>query len=417
MTSGKFTSFPIDEIWVDRTKRQRTELGDLTSLKDSIQKRGLINPPTIKRDGELIAGERRWTSCKQLGWTHIPVQFVEDLDELECHLIELEENTRRSDLTWQDRCKAVKQYHELKVKTEPQWSQQRTADALGEGLSVINHALAIAKELEAGNERVIAAPKLSVAKNIVARTVERRKAATALEIEATMADKPAAEKPPVPLLHADFTEWAQTYDGPKFNVIHCDFPYGIDADKHAQGAAAKFGGYADSPDAYWQLLEVLAFGMDRFVTPHAHLIFWFSMDFFEPTKERLTKMGWKVSNFPLIWFRSDNSGILPDPHRGPRRVYETALFATRGDPKVVQAVSNLFAHPNTKRVHMSEKPLAMVRHFLRMIVDENSAVLDPTCGSGNAIRAAVDLGAARALGLERNAEFHENAVAAWDEIG
>jgi predicted RNA methylase len=40
-------------------------------------------------------------------------------------------------------------------------------------------------------------------------------------------------------------------------------------------------------------------------------------------------------------------------------------------------------------------------------------MLDPTCGSGNAVKVAQLLGAERVLGLELNAEFHERAVAAW----
>ena len=31
-----------------------------------------------------------------------------------------------------------------------------------------------------------------------------------------------------------------------FNFIHCDFPYGINADGFDQGSAAEMGGYEDS---------------------------------------------------------------------------------------------------------------------------------------------------------------------------
>ena len=54
---------------------------------------------------------------------------------------------------------------------------------------------------------------------------------------------------------------------------------------------------------------------------------------------------------------------------------------------------------------MSEKPEPMLRHFFGMLVDENTVLLDPTCGSGSALRAANSLGARFVLGLERNAEF------------
>lgn len=66
---------------------------------------------------------------------------------------------------------------------------------------------------------------------------------------------------------------------------------------------------------------------------------------------------------------------------------------------------------------MSEKPRPMLRHFFRMFVDEHSRVLDPTCGSGNALRVAHDLGAAFCLGLEKEKEFFDRAVTAWSEEG
>jgi DNA modification methylase len=44
-----------------------------------------------------------------------------------------------------------------------------------------------------------------------------------------------------------------------------------------------------------------------------------------------------------------------------------------------------------------------------MFIDENSIVLDPTCGSGSALRAAESLGAAHILGIEINRDFTERA--------
>lgn len=58
---------------------------------------------------------------------------------------------------------------------------------------------------------------------------------------------------------------------------------------------------------------------------------------------------------------------------------------------------------------MSEKPQAVLRHFFRMLVDNHSSVLDPTAGSGSAIRAAVATGANRYLGIELNKEFADYA--------
>lgn len=414
MTSGTFHNVEVSSIFVNRESRQRRELTNIDELAESIHRHGLIHPPVIKRDGELIVGERRFTAIKKLGWTHMPVQYIDELPEQELRAVELEENLRRVDILWQDECEAVAQYHDLRAAEAPDWTYVQTASALGMSDSEVYQKTRVAQELRSGNQRVLEAPKYSTARGIVERSTERQKAAA---IEAIEGPKQEVEEvqSDVPLLNLDFHEWQPRYTGPKFNLIHCDFPYGIKANKHNQGAAASFGGYADDPDIYWQLIARLGDAMENVVADSAHLIFWFSMDYYERTREALAAMGWSVNPFPLVWFKSDNTGILPDPNRGPRRLYETALFASRGDRKIVSAVGNCTAASTTKTVHMSEKSLPMLKHFMRMVVDEHSQVLDPTAGSCNALKAAASLGAGKVLGLEQSPEFHRLAKEHWND--
>ena len=405
MTSGKFTSFPIEGIWVDRDSRQRKTMSpeSISSLAQSIAKIGLINPITIERSGQLRTGETRWAACRSLGWTSIPVQFVEDLDEAELQLIELDENVKRTNLSWQEECEAVGRYHALRKSLVPDWTQVQTADALGLSEPAITARLDVYQEMQNPESRVHQATKMSEARTIVTRVKERR-AAAILDSIAPPSAKPERE---VPLLNADFNEWAPAYRGPKFNFLHCDFPYGINADAQQQGGnTVVMGEYDDSPDVYFQLLDTLRSAMENVVAESAHLLFWFSMRFYNNTVLRLTEMGWRVDPFPLVWHKSDNVGLLPDPLRGPRRTYEVALFASRGDRKIVQPVANSISSPTTKQIHMSEKPLPVLSHFFRMVIDEYSSVLDPTAGSANSIRAARKMGAASALGIEKATEFY-----------
>lgn len=407
MTSGTFQTFPVASIFVDRPNRQRRELKDIESLAKSIADVGLIHPPVIRRSGELIVGERRFTAIKSLGWTDMPVQFIEDLDERELKKVELEENTRRVDITWQEQTAAIAEYHRMKVEEEPTWTMRQTAEALGRSDQTISDSLAVKKEIESGNKLVIEAPKLSTAINVTRRKLERKRDAVAASIPTIGTEEaPPPPKPEAPLMNRDFLEWSATYGGPKFNLIHCDFPYGVGMHKSDQGAGKEFGTYADDEDVYWKLLDGLARAMSNVVHESAHLIFWFSMDFYEETRKALEAMGWTISPFPLIWMKSDNTGIIPDANRGPRRIYETAFFGTRGDRKIVSAVSNATLAPGReKSLHMNEKPISMLKHFMRMLVDETSMVLDPTCGSANALKAAKELGASEVLGLEKDETF------------
>lgn len=419
-TTGQFAHVPVDSIFVNREARQRKTLENIDELADSIARVGLIHPPVIERSGELRVGERRWTAVQQLGWTTIPVQYVDELDETELQLLEYEENVKRVNLPWQEDCMAVAHYHKLQESRDPSWTQAQTAEMLGMPRSLVTEKLSVAKELERGNARVVEAPKFSVAKNVVARVKERAETSS---IAAAVAATPIIanfEKPApraVPIINEDFHEWAAGYsEDSRFNLIHCDFPYGINADQHDQGQAASQGGYADGFDVYTELIDTLEQNMDTVVATSAHLIFWFSMDYYQYTFDRLTTMKWKVNPFPLIWFKVDNTGILPDPQRGYRRNYETAFFASRGDRKLTAkgAVSNITAHPGRgKSLHMSEKPIPMLKHFLGSVVDEYTSFLDPTCGSGNAVKAAQQLGAPTVLGIERDNEFYQRAKEAY----
>jgi hypothetical protein len=76
----------------------------------------------------------RLEAVRTLGWTSLPVQFVDDLDPTELLLLELEENTKRLDITWQENCAAVHKYHELRLAKDPAWTAARTAEALGESV-------------------------------------------------------------------------------------------------------------------------------------------------------------------------------------------------------------------------------------------------------------------------------------------
>ena len=58
---------------------------------------------------------------------------------------------------------------------------------------------------------------------------------------------------------------------------------------------------------------------------------------------------------------------------------------------------------------MSEKPTLVLEHFFRMLVDETTVMLDPTCGSGNAVKVAEALGANWSTGLEIDPKYVEGA--------
>lgn len=436
MTSANFSSHPIASIIVE-PDRQRKELRGIEELAESIARLGLINPIVITDEGVLVAGERRLTACRSLGWDRIPVQFTSDLDEYTLQCIEFEENVKRSDLTWQEEVEAVARLHALKQTHEDTWSASNTADLLGYSPDYVEARLKVAKAMD--NPAVAKAEAFSTARNIVQRDIERKKSSALLSVATAPLpglsaeeksrefvdsvdmegwDQPRAAPPPPPILNTSFINWQVDYTGPKFNLIHCDFPYGINVADAPRMGASIADHYDDSPDVYWKLVASLGHAMENVVAESAHLIFWFSPKYYCDTRSALERMGWTLADYPLIWHKSDNTGVAPDPQRGPRNTYEMAFFGHRGDRKITAAgcKSNSFGFPGRRgpdSIHVSEKPMPMLRHFFEMVCDDYSHVLDPTCGSANALKVAEELGAARVLGIEQMPEFYQIACANW----
>lgn len=72
----------------------------LKELKESIRSEGLLQPIVVRRKGkeyELIAGERRWRACKELGHMTVLVRVMEVSDSSSA-VLALIENLQRSDL-------------------------------------------------------------------------------------------------------------------------------------------------------------------------------------------------------------------------------------------------------------------------------------------------------------------------------
>lgn len=397
------TSFLIESIRLERGTRQRSEITQdaVDEMADSFARLGQLQNIVLRRDGTLVIGETRYTAARQLGWTHIEVTFTDEMDERVLHSMELEENIKRTDLPWQDQVKAVKRYHELQKDLQGDWSHEATAQALGISAVTVQKYIGVAKAIEDGNERVINAPRLSTAKGIVIRENERARSDEAALL-------PEMEDEADKILNVDFREWVKTYSGSPFNLIHCDFPYGIGADKFNQGAASTFGGYEDSRETYWSLVDALLENRQKLLGDSGHVFFWFSMALYSETLARLKEFFW-VDPYPFIWYKSDNKGTLPWPDKSGRRLYEVAFLCSYGDRKIITPVGNVGAYPKGDTDHMSEKSEAMLANFFRMFCDKNTRLLDPTCGSGSALRAAESLGVSSVLGLEVNSEFATNA--------
>ncbi len=87
----------ISEIRVGN--RIRRDPGDLSELKDSMRRLGLLQPILVDTNNILVAGYRRLESAKALGWDSIETRLVDVQDKRDRLIIEADENITRRDFT------------------------------------------------------------------------------------------------------------------------------------------------------------------------------------------------------------------------------------------------------------------------------------------------------------------------------
>lgn len=80
-------------------ERDRSDLGNVAELAESIRAIGLLHPVVVTADLALVAGGRRLAAIRQLGWTETPVTVVDLATASDVLRAELEENTCRKSLS------------------------------------------------------------------------------------------------------------------------------------------------------------------------------------------------------------------------------------------------------------------------------------------------------------------------------
>lgn len=109
-------------------ERARKDFGNLKELADDIKENGLINPPVVNRDFELLAGERRLRACKVLGWKQIVVNVM-DTRDLEHELnIELSENESRLAFSKSERYELMKNIFKIQEEKARERQGHKTSD-------------------------------------------------------------------------------------------------------------------------------------------------------------------------------------------------------------------------------------------------------------------------------------------------
>ena len=428
--------------------RQRREfnLQKLEELKASIElsparNTQLLHPPVLRRGEDdsliLVAGETRLkaiTDIFALGGSFrysgriftaeeglIPFTDLGELSALEAKEAELDENIRRMDLTWQEHAAAVKELHELRsaqrsehndivagttalcgtpipalpAHTIADTAQEVLGRADGYYQDTIRKELIVAKHLD--NPAVAAARTVKEAFKILKKEETRAEAA---QLAVAMGRTSVEET--YEILNMDCLVYmTDPANHGKFDVILTDAPYGMGADEFGN-AGGKLSGtthqYDDSYDSWEVLMEGdegsrvpgwcrLAYQVAK---PEAHAYVFCDIGNFPALSRMMTAAGWDVFRTPLIAFKQ-NSGRVPRPEHGPRRQYETILYAIKGGKKVNHIYPDVIPCTGDENMgHGAQKPVALFQNLLQRSVKPGDRVLDSFAGSGPLLEAAAN---------------------------
>jgi hypothetical protein len=192
----------------------------------------------------------------------------------------------------------------------------------------------------------------------------------------------------------------------------------MDADSFGDGAGRLAGithEYGDSLAGFERLMNDAALLFDRVAKPQAHLYVCCDIDQFHWLKDLFNVTGWKVFRTPLINVKS-GGGRVPLPEHGPRRCYETILYAHRGGKRVTSIYPDVIETKGDDNLgHGAQKPVGLIVDLLRRSVRPGDRVLDPFCGTGTIFPAAHEV-RVLATGVEREASYYGIAAKRIEEL-
>lgn len=410
----------------------------LADLRESILRpKGLVNPIVCYRDGEawvLVTGERRLRAIQQInnlsppptfncgdtevhpGW--IPITpFGEWLTELDRFEAELEENTHREEIPWQDKITALNTLHTMRKRENPTQTFVDTAREIvpdsrrvNSVRSEIRQATIIAPHLS--NPAIAKARKPEEALSLIYQQEEHRvRAALARRyIGNTTADS----TPEIEIRHADLSQLLPSLAPAQFDLVIADPPYGIDAgNRGARSRTIQHHNYADDPEVAREVAQDIIREGFRLTKPRANLFLFCDIDLFPWLKQLCANCGWVPFRRPLIWQKSESEGLFPWGSQGPRITTEFILYATKGQRGLVVSPIDVLPFKRvarSDRVHGAEKPLDLMQRLIECATLAGERILDPCCGSGSTIKAAKLMGRG-ALGIEKDQTYYETAMA------
>ena len=417
--------------------RARMEVGDITSLANSIEMVGQLAPILVDENNVLIDGLHRIEALKHLEKEVIEVRVVEGITKDDHVLIELLANMDRKEFAWHEeidlKAKLHKYWKEFAETSGETWGYRDTAKRLHCSLGGLSTDLAFAEalkvfpelkeqstksrakelykslgdqakaiqrmnnfsdtekerlaELQAGN--LTTKKDTAETKSSEETTEELRKKAKEIIAEE---DKSKKDLSSIKVLYVseNYKTFLDKIPDNSVGMVELDPPYAINFNEN-YGKASKI----ESKATDWSEKELYEFYFNYLsliyqkMLDASWVLCWTGKEHFIEIQKIAKNTGFSVQA-PGVWMKT--GGSTNQPKRNLISNWEMYLIFRKGDaqfnvssmPSAIQINSSSAAH----RIHQWEKPIELYDHFVKAMAKPGSIFLSPFAGSGNCLISA-----------------------------
>ena len=426
----------LEDILVDTRQRKEFNPAAMEELKNDIAVNGLLHAvvvnftPVKSVDGDykLIAGERRLRCVNALcnegvrirygdqviALGRIPVNAYVNLTPTQEQEIELSENIKRRDLTWQELAAATATLHKLRKADEPEQTYQETAKeikiARGDTSPVTGHERSAVRESEIlmgfeEDAEVMGAKDKATAMKIAKRKTEIMFNA-ALDRESMFdLDGVFDEAEGLSVRHKLYPcsmELAEDHiKEASVDLFIFDPPYGIGVDGFGGAQHLKHDYDEKLADHLYHTSIQLATTLGK---EACHMYIFCDFENFSNIKNMCEFFDWSVHRTPIIWDKGPRGHLTSGGTLGWRRSSEYIVFATRGGKQNTGLLSDIIrVVDGSEKFHAAQKPVELYTTLIRHSADPGAVICDFFAGSGPIFDAAEET-EATAYGFEIHPE-------------
>jgi len=426
-------------------ERARNDVGDITSLANSIKMVGQLTPILIDEDNVLIDGLHRLKALESLGKETIEVRVVFGITQDDHVLIELLSNMDRKEFAWHEEIEIKYKLHNYwKDDAENNgqtWGYRETAKRLHCSLGGLSTDLAFAEALkvfpelkqqttkgrarelykalgdqanaiqrmdnftDVEKDRLKALQsgefKIPVKKAVTKKTkaaddqsVENMKELQQeLEEELSLIseeEKETLQNVSVIYVAENYKTFLDKIPDNSVGMVELDPPYAIDFNENygkANGILSKAVDWTEKElyEFYFSYLPLIYNKM----LDASWVLCWTGKEHFVEINKIAESIGFQVQQ-PGAWNKT--GGSTNQPKRSLISNWEMYLLFRKGNaqfntPSLSSSV-NINSSNAAQRIHQWEKPLELYDHFLKALGRPGTIFLSPFAGSGNCLISA-----------------------------